>query len=135
MFKPTENLEDVNPEMVLEILHELDTGFKFYKSESFFGLTQQSDDFVSKCNLSIKYGIVESIFWVKDLKNENQFGGPLSRITKQIQFTDGIENIERIQYPSFNSYEQLNQIVLELYNMFCDFKEVVQQGNEDETEE
>ena len=66
-FKSTENLADVNPEKVLGILHELDPGFKFFKSESFFGLTQQSDDFVSKCNFSIKYGVVESIFWVKDL--------------------------------------------------------------------
>lgn len=123
-------LEAFDKEEFLKFLKKLNCRFSFNPKESFFGLSEQEGNFDFKFNLSLKYGMVEPILWGKNVCTDDQFGGALIRVTKLIQLTSGSNNIEKIMYPRFKSYEDLIKITQELFDLYNDFKRVIL-SNED----
>lgn len=121
-FRTNEPFENFDKNKVLKILKKVNDDFKYYIKEGFFGLNEKQEDFDFKFNLSLKYGIVESIIWGRDNLTNEQFGGAVSRTIKLIQMSIEKENIERIVYPKFKDYEELYNIVQELYRLYTDFK-------------
>ena len=126
-FQSENTFEKYDSDKVLQMLQEIEPSFSYDKKEGFFGLKTLEDDFDFRINLSLKYGVVESIIWGKNLITNEQFGGPISRTTKLIQASKNSENIVRIPYPHFTSYEELNQIIKELVALFHDFKLVMKE--------
>jgi hypothetical protein len=124
-FQTENTFENYDNDLVLKMFSKIDPNFSYYKKEGFFGLNVLEGDFDFRINLSLKYGVVEPIIWGKNIKTKEQFGGPLSRVTKLIQASKDNENIVKIPYPRFTSYEDLEQIAKELVAIFRDFKLVV----------
>lgn len=105
-------------------LKYLEPNFNKNKKEKFYGLKEQMDHFEFRFNIDIKFGVVESIIWSKDLNTDNHFGGPLNRIIKQIQKLNN-ETPTTIKYPSYSSNECLKEIILVLYHIYEDFKKII----------
>ncbi|HYC85387.1 MAG TPA: hypothetical protein VEB86_09205, partial [Chryseosolibacter sp.] len=55
------------------------------------------------------------------LKTNELFGGPLIRLTKQIQASQG-HDVVAIPHPRFSTYEDLTKVASELVLIFDDFK-------------
>lgn len=125
IFQSINSLEDYDTDKVLQMLQVIDENFSYYKTEGFFGLKSLENEMDFRINLSLKYGVVESVIWGKNLVTNEQYGGPISRIIKLIQISKNKEGIVRIPYPCFTSYKDLNQIIKELINIFNDFKLVI----------
>lgn len=112
-------------EVILKRLKALGYDFKFDKKESFFGLKLIEDDLEFRFNLSVKFGIVETIMWAKNSVSGEEFGGVFSRLMNLIQKSNGSQNIVKIMYPRFSSYEELEEIIKNLMVIFEDFITVV----------
>jgi hypothetical protein len=76
----------------------------------------------------LKYGVVETIIWAKNLKTNEQYGGPLSRIAKLIQSSNDKGSQIKVPYPRFTTYKDLEKIIKELMSIFYDFKSVVKEN-------
>lgn len=121
-FNSENTLENYDRIEVAEIFYNQNCDFKYDKKESFFGLTEEADGFEFKLNVSLKYGVVESILWSKSESSSESYGGPVSRLVKQVQIAEGIKEVERIPYPRFASVSELKDIISEIYSMYKDFK-------------
>lgn len=124
-FQTDTPLENYSIDKVLELFENLGYGFKYDKKESFFGLKSLEDGYDFRFNLVLKYGIVETIIWAKNIETEEQYGGVFSRLMKLIQKSNGVKEIARIGYPRFSNYEDLEKIVRELMLIYEDFKAVL----------
>lgn len=121
-FNSEDSLEDYDSIEIGEIFYKENCDFRFNKKESFFGLTEEFENYTFKLNFSLKYGVVESIIWGKNDESGDQYGGPISRMVKQIQIAEGVEEIEKVNYPRFSSPSDLRLIIKELYSIYEDFK-------------
>ncbi len=126
-YNSKEVLEELDKDLILEYLKELNCRFSFSSKEGFYGLSEQDGDYDFKFNVSLKYGMVEPVIWGKNVCSQEQYGGALIRVTKLIQKSMDVENVERIMYPRYKSVEDLKQIIKELYVLYQDFKTVVQE--------
>jgi hypothetical protein len=124
-FQGENPFEKYDTTLVLKMLHSLGYDFSYNEKESFFSYKILENGFDFRVNLSLKYGVVETIIWAKNLNTSEQYGGPVSRIVKLIQASKDKDNQLKILYPRFSTYEDLEQIVRELMSIFYDFKSVV----------
>lgn len=125
LFQSENTFEKYDATLVLTMLHSLGYDFNYNENESFFGHKILEDGFDFRINFSLKYGVVETIIWAKNLNTNEQYGGPVSRIVKLIQAKKDKNNHTRIPYPRFSNYDDLEKIVRELMSIFYDFKSVV----------
>jgi hypothetical protein len=119
---PFENYSD---DIVNERFKSFGFDFKYDKKESFFGLHQEEDGYIFKLNLSLKYGIVETIMWAKDTVTGEEYGGVFSRLMKLIQKSNGVQDIKKVLYPRFSNYEELEEVVRKIITIYEDFKAVI----------
>lgn len=104
-------------ERVNELIKNFGHNAKHIKNENFFKIVDKELDFQFQFNISIKNGVVELIWDVLKNKNRLQLGGPWGMITKLIQ-----DDYNRIKLPVFRSYEDLEAILKEAFNIYEDFK-------------
>lgn len=121
-YKTDFPLESYSKDKVLGLFENSSYEFKFDENEAFFTLKSLEDNYEFRFNMVLKYGIVETIFWAKNVKSNEQYGGPLSRLIKLIQKSNDVKDIERIGYPRYSSYDELKKIVIELLEIYEDFK-------------
>lgn len=105
-----------------KFISTLNNKFKYNTKESFFGLTEKVENFKFKLTLSLKHGLVETVIWCENICTGNQYGAPISRLVKQIQLSNKIDKIVKIQYPRFSSNEDAKEIIQEVYNIYEDLK-------------
>jgi hypothetical protein len=128
-FQREKLFEEHNAEVVLGMLNGLGHDFSYNQKESFFGLKILEDEFEFRINISLKFGVVETIIWAKNLNTNQQYGGPISRMTKSIQVTNGSRQ-EKIPFPRFSTYADLEEFVRQLMSIFDDFKTAVKGSRE-----
>jgi hypothetical protein len=121
-----ENLfEDYSNEIIIERFKSLGYDFKYNKKEAFFGLQHEDGKYIFRFNLSLKFGIIETIMWAKNTVSGEEYGGVFSRLMKLIQKFNGAQNIVTVLYPRFSSYEEFEEIVKNLMLIFEDFKTII----------
>jgi hypothetical protein len=124
-FQAEKPFEEYDSNKALEILQAIDRRFFRGSKEEFFGLNTLEDGFDLRMNLSLKHGVVESVVWGKNLTTNEQFGGPVSRTARLIQSSWHNDNVARIPYPRFSSYDDLEEIAKEILAILHDLKSAV----------
>ena len=112
----SEMMNDYNNDEVLAVFKELGIKAKYSKKENFFKVVKKHNDIKFQFNISIRYGVCEMIWalWI----NENiEPLGPWSLLTRLID-----EKQQSIKPPSFTSYDELSQIIVEAFNLYNLFK-------------
>ena len=122
--KKDENFTLSNKELN-KIVKIIDPRFKFHKNESFFGLTESNEAERFQLNVSLKYEMVEIIFFYTNKTGDIKIGGPTSRISKLLQFEQNKDIIERIKYPRFTNREDLKNILNVVLGIYEDFKSAI----------
>ena len=124
-FQSEKTLENYDKGLVQKRMNDFGYNFSYNKKEDFFGITEKEGDIEFKINISLKFGIVEPIIWAKNIITDEQYGGALIRVTKLIQMSMQEDNICRIPYPRFSTYEDLNLIIKSIMSLYTDFKLVI----------
>ena len=131
-FKTEMPLEKYDSKEALETLRLFNNNFNFDEKENFYGLKEKIGNFEFRLNLSLRFGIVEIILSAKDHLTNNQYGGPLSRIIRQIQLEKVENEVVKIKYPRFSSYDELREIVNEVFEIYLDFKKLITENEKTE---
>ncbi len=105
-------------ERVLELIKGFGYEVKFNKSESFYKIVEKQRDFKFQFNISLRHGNVEFIWgvWFKEQVLEDACG-PWGVIYKLV-----LNSEERPLMPKFRTYEDLETILKEAFNIYEDFK-------------
>lgn len=109
-------MENYSCDEVIRIAHELGYTLSYNKRENFFKLLERTDGAQTQLNISLKFGLVESILSVTKDDNQYSVGGPFGVITRLLG------DSERIKYPAFESYDQLRNILKECFSIYEDVK-------------
>lgn len=121
-YSDRENLlEKYDPKIVKTLIENMGYKVKFYKSETFFRVHVLKEPFEVTYNISLKYGLVESILELYDKNGEYQGGGPvvwLKRNEKGGAYT---------KKPGFKNYDELKDILSCIFQMIEDNVEVIEQ--------
>ena len=113
-------LEKYSGDMVLQIIESIGYKVKYNKKESFFGLKEFVNDYVFTFNISCKYGVVEFI-WDVVVDNERlALGGPWGLTSDLL-----IGEKSNIRKPAFKNYDELKEILTDVFSIYRDFKNEV----------
>jgi hypothetical protein len=101
---------------VLELLKELGYIFKYSNNSNFYKLIQREVNFHFQFNMSLKYGNVELIWDILRNKDRLYFG--LGGWSSVMDILIG----KRCLMPKYRSYEDLREILKEVFAIYEDFK-------------
>ena len=105
---------------VLVIFKELGYKAEFNKKENFFKVVDELPPFRFQFNISLKAGHTELIWGVRENSVILTCGGPWMMIKRLLDGTD-----ENLKYPIFRNYDDLKEILKEVFVMYEDFKRVL----------
>jgi ribosomal protein S8 len=93
----------------------------YFAKEKFWQVKYIENSIESIYNISLRYGYIESIFWIKS-KEGKGYGSAINTIIKLIDKERSVEtSSSEIGKPSFKSYEELKEILEKLKPLFDDF--------------
>ncbi|QPH39443.1 hypothetical protein [Pedobacter endophyticus] len=122
-FRFENTFESYSKNEVLNILNEIGYNAKYHKKENFFEIEEIISDKKFYLNTCLKYGLVELIIGVSDVKTDALImGGVFGNISDEIEYLAGINNERKIFLPSFRDYNDLKIILTEAFNLYEDFK-------------
>jgi len=112
-FADSKNLlKDYSVDKVLLLMENLGYSSTFDQQESFFHIYKNVDNIQTHLNICLKYGLVELILGIK-FENKKH-GGPFGVLTKLLGYRD------KILYPRFSNYEQLELILKDSLSIYED---------------
>ena len=112
-------------EKVLEIAKEIRYNISFVKKNNFFKFQEKIGTYKIYFNFSLKYSIIELIIGVTDLKKDVFItGGTFGNLYEDIKYFE-TKKESKIFMPSFENYEDLEEILREAFSIYEDFKNEV----------
>lgn len=114
-------LENYDPKIVKTLIENMGYKVKFYRSETFFRVHVLKEPFEVIYNISLKYGMVETILAIYDRNGEYQGGGPVAWIKRNE------EGGAYTKDPGFKNYDELKDILSCIFQMIEDNVEVIEQ--------
>ena len=109
-------------EKVLEIAKEIGYKISFVKKNNFFKFQEKIGTYKIYFNFSLKYSIIELIIGVTDLKKDVFItGGTFGNLYEDIKYFE-TKKESRIFMPSFENYEELQEILTEAFAIYEDLK-------------
>lgn len=113
-----QEMERVDIEVIKNMIQALGYKVKYFKGEQFFKvIVKQNKEIEMGYNISVKYGVVELIMWIRE-KGEYIGGGPVGFLISQYT---GEETL--IKYPKFSSYEELKDILTYMFDLLKQYEE------------
>ena len=107
---------------VLEIAKKIGYKISFVKKNNFFKFQVKIGTYKIYFNFSLKYSIIELIIGVTDLKKDVFItGGTFGNLYEDIKYFE-TKKESRIFMPSFENYEELQEILTEAFAIYEDFK-------------
>ena len=109
-------------EEVLEIAKKIGYKISFVKKNNFFKFQVKIGTYKIYFNFSLKYSIIELIIGVTDLKKDVFItGGTFGNLYEDIKYFE-TKKESRIFMPSFENYEELQEILTEAFAIYEYFK-------------
>ena len=109
-------------EDVLEIAKKIGYKISFVKKNSFFKFQVKIGIYKIYFNFSLKYSIIELIIGVTDLKKDVFItGGTFGNLSEDIKYFE-TKKESKIFMPSFENYQELEEILTEAFAIYEDFK-------------
>ena len=109
-------------EDVLEIAKKIGYKISFVKKNSFFKFQVKIGIYKIYFNFSLKYSIIELIIGVTDLKKDVFItGGTFGNLYEDIKYFE-TKKESKIFMPSFENYQELEEILTEAFAIYEDFK-------------
>ena len=107
---------------VLEIAKKIGYKISFVKKNNFFKFQVKIGTYKIYFNFSLKYSIIELIIGVTDLKKDVFItGGTFGNLYEDIKYFE-TKKESRIFMPSFENYQELEEILTEVFAIYEDFK-------------
>ncbi|PCE64860.1 hypothetical protein [Sediminicola luteus] len=103
---------------VIEVIESFGYETKYFKSEDFFMIKQQIQDYEFQFNLKFKYGACEFIWGVIRNSERLPLGGPWGAIIDLLDKTH-----RPLPLPLFSSYDTLKDILVEAFDLYEGFKD------------
>ena len=114
-------LEKYDPKIVKTLIENMGYKVRFYKSETFFRVHVLKEPFKVYYNLSLKYGLVETILAIYDRNGEYQGGGPVAWLKRNE------EGGAYTRDPGFKNYDELEDILRCIFKMIEDNVDIIEQ--------
>lgn len=109
-------------EKVLEIANEIGYKISFVKKNNFFKFQEKIGTYKIYFNFSLKYSIVELIIGITNLKKDIFItGGTFGNLYEDIKYFE-TKKESKIFMPSFENYQELEEILREAFSIYKDFK-------------
>ena len=109
-------------EDVLEIAKKIGYKISFVKKNSFFKFQVKIGIYKIYFNFSLKYSIIELIIGITDLKKDVFItGGTFGNLYEDIKYFE-TKKESKIFMPSFENYQELEEILTEAFAIYEDFK-------------
>lgn len=118
-------LETTDKKKVIEILDTLGYKAKYVAKGSFYRIADNVGNWEFNIHFSLKYGLAEIIFGLKEANSKQGLGGTSSGICEDILYYKGIEADELIKDPSFDNYNTLKDIFEVALSIYEDMKNEV----------
>jgi len=109
--KPFQNYDN---DKVLKLIQDIGFQATYNAKENFFAIKVKRNKILFQLNISLNYALVELILSIFDNGKICKIGGPFDYVIRLISEVD-INGI-----PSFDSYETLNEIFIEVFKLFED---------------
>lgn len=122
-------LEIIDKKKVIEILESSGYRAKYVTKGNFYRITDETEHWKFNIHFSLKNGLVEIIFGLKDNSSLLGLGGTSSSICEDIQYKKGIKTEELIKKPLFSDYNGLEYIFKESLLIYEDLKNEVLKTN------
>ena len=114
-----DSLEKYSIEIVSNIIKGFGYNYTYFKSENFFRLFESFNNYNLWIHISLRYGLVDLMLYVK-YKKELLFPcGSFNWIVSDIGLSGG----KIISLPCFTNYEELEEILKEGLDIYKDFKD------------
>ncbi len=127
-YRSEKRLESYSKEKIIEVINGIGYITKYVSKGNFFAVKENENTFEFTLNISLKYGLTELIIGSKNKETSQVIGGPFSKICKLIELTKGENVTGYLKHPAFNSYIELEEILIKVFNIYEDFKyEVLKQ--------
>jgi len=107
-FDLNESFEKYDNNEVITLIKELGYDVRYYKKENFFKIQEEKSARDRYFHISLKYGIVELIWWA-----------PWGVLKSHL---DGKYDDDKIKRPVFRNYTDLRGILQEAFAMYEDYK-------------
>lgn len=116
-----QSFENYSNENVLKIIALFGYSVKYIKSGNFFKIVELYDKYKFQFHLSLKYGVVELIWSISENEGIHQLGGPWGMIKRLLDEKED----DKVKLPVFRNYEDLKEILREVFCMYEDFKKTL----------
>ena len=113
---------DYSKENVLDLIKKIGYTAKYVKKDNFFKIEEKKGIIKFYLKICLKYSIIELIIGVTDLKKDVFItGGTFGNLYEDIKYFE-TKKESRIFMPSFENYEELQEILTEAFAIYEDFK-------------
>lgn len=123
LYRDSDNrFEKYDNQKVKETIESFGYKTRYYRSENFFMIKEEKQDFEFQFNMKFKYAACELIWGLKKGEEHWNLGGPWGYIADLIA---QVEEPLPLPLPIFTSYDDLKSILTEAFNLYEDFKKVL----------